>query len=77
MNNEYGGRIVRAIWLLWAREQPDIINDKRQREQGYAASTRWWCTREDIKNDCRQAARNMIRKWADAEAATAQRMGAL
>ena len=29
-----------------------LVNDQKARQQGYAASTRWLCTREDLKEEC-------------------------
>lgn len=39
------------------------LHDKKSKEKGYGMSTRWWCTREDIKEECRQEARDLLNHW--------------
>lgn len=34
-----------------------LINDQKARQQGYDASTRWLCTRQDIKDECLKEAK--------------------
>jgi hypothetical protein len=40
-----------------------MINDQKARQQGYAASTRWLCTRQDIKDECKVEAERMFEQW--------------
>ena len=70
-------------------EQEDIIQDEAvdflaqifadtdYRKNGYAASPRWWCLRDDLKQKFRQQARREITEWAARERETANRMNAL
>ena len=40
-----------------------IVNDQKARQEGYAAATRWLCTREDIKEECRKEALKLFEEW--------------
>ena len=44
-----------------------LVNDQKARQQGYAASTRWLCTREDLKEECKKEALKMFQDWKDDE----------
>ena len=44
-------------------------------KNNYAAGTRWWCTREDVKDEYRAKARKMVEGWHEAELAAAAEVG--
>lgn len=40
-----------------------IINDQKARQQGYSTSTRWLCTRQDIRDECKTEAERIFESW--------------
>ena len=44
-----------------------MVNNLKSREQGYAASTRWLCTRQDIQDECKKEAEKMFEEWKNDE----------
>jgi hypothetical protein len=44
-----------------------MINDQKAREKGYVASTRWLCTRQDIKDECLKEANQLFEDWKNDE----------
>ena len=44
-----------------------LVNDQKARQQGYTASTRWLCTREDLKDECKQEALKEFEEWKEDE----------
>lgn len=44
-----------------------LVNDQKARQQGYAASTRWLCTREDLKEECKKEALKAFEEWKEGE----------
>ena len=44
-----------------------LVNDQKARQQGYAASTRWLCTREDLKEEFKREALKAFEDWRDDE----------
>lgn len=40
-----------------------MINDQKARQQGYTASPRWLCTRQDIKDECIAEAERLFEEW--------------
>jgi len=44
-----------------------LLNDKKARQQGYTASTRWLCTREDLREECKQEVLKEFEEWKEDE----------
>lgn len=44
-----------------------MINDHKARQQGYAASTRWLCTSQEIKDECLTEAKQLFEDWKNEE----------
>ena len=40
-----------------------LVNDQKARQQGYTASTRWLCTREDLKDECKKEEMKEFEEW--------------
>jgi len=44
-----------------------MVNEQKAKQQGYTASTRWLCTRHDLKEDCKAEALKMFEQWKENE----------
>lgn len=44
-----------------------VLYDADCHAQGYSASTRWWCTREDLRQKWREKAQQLYQQWSTAE----------
>ncbi len=40
-----------------------LVNAERTKQQGYDVTTRWLCTREDLKEECKKEALKIFEDW--------------
>ena len=40
-----------------------LINNQKAMKQGYCASTRWLCTSQDLKDECKAEAERIFEDW--------------
>lgn len=40
-----------------------MVNDQKAKQQGYIASTRWLCTKEELREECKNEALKIFNEW--------------
>ena len=40
-----------------------LINNQKAKQEGYAASTRWLVTKEDLREECKAEAERIFEEW--------------